>query len=87
VANGPASALIVVIVVIVVNQLEGNFLQPVVMGQALNVHALVILLALTAGTILAGIIGAILSVPLVAVGWAAIKAWNSKDPITSASIA
>ncbi|MET3920824.1 hypothetical protein [Arthrobacter sp. UYEF20] len=40
-------------------------------------HALVILLALTAGTILAGIIGAILSVPLVAVGWAAIKAWNS----------
>ena len=32
--------------------------------------------ALTAGTILAGIIGAILSVPLAAVGWAAIKAWN-----------
>ena len=77
VANGPLAALIVIIVVIVVNQLEGNFLQPVVMGQALNVHALVILLALTAGTILAGIIGAILSVPLVAVGWAAIKAWNS----------
>ncbi|MGY2744887.1 AI-2E family transporter [Arthrobacter sp. UYCu723] len=77
VANGPVAALIVVIVVIAVNQLEGNFLQPVVMGQALNVHALVILLALTAGTILAGIIGAILSVPLVAVGWAAIKAWNS----------
>jgi predicted PurR-regulated permease PerM len=87
VANGPLAALVVIIVVIVVNQLEGNFLQPVVMGQALNVHALVILLALTAGTILAGIIGAILSVPLVAVGWAAIKAWNSKDPITPASIA
>ncbi|MDQ0819307.1 putative PurR-regulated permease PerM [Arthrobacter sp. V4I6] len=86
VANGPASALIVIIVVIVVNQLEGNFLQPVVMGQALNVHALVILLALTAGTILAGIVGAILSVPLVAVAWAAIKAWNSKDPITPAAI-
>lgn len=76
VANGPATALIVIIVVVVVNQLEGNFLQPVVMGRALSVHALVILLALTAGTILAGIIGAILSVPLAAVGWAAIKAWN-----------
>jgi predicted PurR-regulated permease PerM len=87
VANGPLAALIVVIVVIVVNQLEGNFLQPVVMGQALSVHALVILLALTAGTILAGIIGAILSVPLVAVGWAAIKAWNSGDHITPAAIA
>lgn len=87
VANGPLAALIVIIVVIVVNQLEGNFLQPVVMGQALNVHALVILLALTAGTILAGIIGAILAVPLVAVGWAAIKAWNSADGITPADIA
>ncbi len=87
VANGPLAALVVIIVVIVVNQLEGNFLQPVVMGQALNVHALVILLALTAGTILAGIIGAILAVPLVAVAWAAIKAWNSADDITPAAIA
>ncbi|MEC5191417.1 MULTISPECIES: AI-2E family transporter [unclassified Arthrobacter] len=87
VANGPLAALIVILVVIVVNQLEGNFLQPVVMGQALNVHALVILLALTAGTILAGIIGAILAVPLVAVAWAAIKAWNSENAITPGVIA
>ncbi|WP_145379308.1 AI-2E family transporter, partial [Staphylococcus epidermidis] len=87
VANGPLAALVVIIVVIVVNQLEGNFLQPVVMGQALNVHALVILLALTAGTILAGIIGAILAVPLVAVAWAAIKAWNSEGDITPEAVA
>ncbi len=79
VANGPVTALIVVIVVVVVNQLEGNFLQPVVMGRTLSVHALVILFALTAGTILAGIVGAILSVPVAAVGWAAIKAWNAED--------
>lgn len=79
VANGPVTALIVIIVVIVVNQLEGNFLQPVVMGRTLSVHALVILFALTAGTILAGIIGAILSVPVAAVGWAAIKAWNAEE--------
>lgn len=76
VASGPVTALIVVIVVIAVNQLEGNFLQPIVMGHTLSVHPLVILVALTAGTILAGIIGAILSVPLAAVSWAAIKAWN-----------
>ncbi|RJT74887.1 AI-2E family transporter [Arthrobacter cheniae] len=79
VANGPIAALIVIIVVIVVNQLEGNFLQPVVMGRTLSVHPLVILIALTAGTIVAGIIGAILSVPLTAVTWAAIKAWNGQD--------
>lgn len=88
VANGPFTALMVIIAVIVVNQLEGNFLQPVVMGRTLSVHALVILLALTAGTILAGIVGAILSVPVAAVGWAAIKAWNAEDDdsITQADV-
>ena len=77
VANGPVAALIVVIIVIVVNQLEGNFLQPVVMAQSLKLHPLVILLALTAGTILGGIIGAVLSVPIAAVAWAIIKTWNA----------
>ncbi|BBE21728.1 hypothetical protein MN0502_06110 [Arthrobacter sp. MN05-02] len=88
VANGPFVALMVIIAVVVVNQLEGNFLQPVVMGRTLQVHALVILIALTAGTILAGIIGAILSVPVAAVGWAAIKAWNQEkdDEITEAEV-
>ncbi len=79
VANGPLVALIVVIVIIAVNQLEGNFLQPVVMGRTLSIHALVILLALTAGTILAGIVGAILSVPIAAVSWAIIKVWIGED--------
>ncbi|MDN6300877.1 MAG: AI-2E family transporter, partial [Micrococcaceae bacterium] len=69
VANGPVVALIVLGVVILVNQLESNFLQPVVMGQALHLHALVILLALTVGTVLSGVVGAVLSVPLTAVGW------------------
>jgi len=79
VANGPVVALIVVIVIIAVNQIEGNFLQPVVMGRTLSIHALVILLALTAGTILAGIVGAILSVPIAAVSWAIIKVWIGED--------
>ncbi|CAM3113229.1 AI-2E family transporter [Arthrobacter ulcerisalmonis] len=67
VANGPVVALIVVAVVVAVNQLEGNLLQPVVMGKSLQLHALVILLALTAGTLLAGIVGAVLAVPITAV--------------------
>ena len=49
------------------------------MGRTLSIHALVILLALTAGTILAGIIGAILSVPIAAVSWAVIKVWIGED--------
>lgn len=79
VANGPVVALIVLGAVILVNQLEGNFLQPVVMAQTLNLHALVILIALAAGTVLAGIVGAVLSVPLVAVAWSVIKVWTGRD--------
>lgn len=80
VANGPIVALIVVAIVIVVNQLEGDLLQPVVMAQSLKLHPLVILIALTGGTILGGIVGAVLAVPLTAVGWAIIKVWEGEDP-------
>ncbi|MFC4224562.1 AI-2E family transporter [Lysinibacter cavernae] len=79
VTNGIWGAIIVVAVVILVQQLEGNFLQPVLMGNALKLHPLVILIALTAGTVLGGIIGAILSVPITAVGWAIAKAWFGED--------
>jgi predicted PurR-regulated permease PerM len=89
VANGPVVALLVVIVVIAVNQLEGNLLQPVVMGKSLQLHALVILLVLTAGTILAGIIGAVLSVPLAAVIWAIVQVWttDAREPEPAGSAA
>lgn len=79
VANGPLSAVLVVGVVVLVNQLEGNFLQPVLMGRALKLHALVILLALTVGTVLSGILGAVLAVPIAAVGWGIIKVWDGPD--------
>jgi len=89
VTNGWVVALIVLGIVVLVNQLEGNLLQPVVMAQSLSIHPLVILVALTAGTILGGIVGAILAVPIAAVGWAIFKTWNEKgdmpnpDPVAS----
>lgn len=76
----PITALIVIGIVVVVNQLEGNFLQPVIMGRSLSLHPLVILLALTAGTILGGIVGAILSTPTASVVWTAMKAWKPPTP-------
>ncbi|MFC0678463.1 AI-2E family transporter [Lysobacter korlensis] len=79
VANGPVAALVVIIVVILVNQLEGDLLAPFVLGKSLNLHALVVLLALAAGTILGGITGAILSVPIAAVAWAVIKTWKGEE--------
>ena len=86
VANGPLVALIVVAIVIAVNQLEGNFLQPVVMAQSLKLHPLVILVALTAGTILGGILGAVLSVPIAAVAWAIVKVWNGPEAATPGQV-
>ena len=79
VAVGPVEALIVVAIVVVVNQLEGDFLQPIVMGRTLRLHPLVILFALTAGTVLVGITGAVLAVPIAASIWRAIQVWDGPD--------
>lgn len=79
VANGWLVALAIVGIVVLVNQLEGNFLQPVVMGRSLKLHALVILIALTVGTVLGGIVGAVLSVPVAAVAWGVIQVWDGEN--------
>ncbi|MBF4561524.1 AI-2E family transporter [Microbacterium sp. VKM Ac-2870] len=76
VANGWVVALVVVGVVVLVNQLEGNFLQPVLMGRSMHLHAFVILVALAAGTVLGGIVGAVLAVPLTAVAWGIVQVWD-----------
>lgn len=79
VTNDLMTALIVAAVVVAVNQLEGNLLQPKVMSKALSVHGLVILVSLTIGTVLGGIIGAILAVPLTATVWSVIKIWTERQ--------
>lgn len=79
VANGPVVALLVLAAVILVQQLESNLLQPVVMAQTLKLHPLIILLALTVGTVLGNVVGAVLSVPLTAAAWGVIKVWSRRD--------
>jgi putative heme transporter len=69
VAKGPLAALIVIGITVGVQQLEGHVLAPVVLGRAVNLHPVAILLALTAGAVLAGIVGAFLAVPVMAVTW------------------
>ncbi|MDO5752044.1 AI-2E family transporter, partial [Arthrobacter sp.] len=84
--NGPVPALVVLVVLVGANQLEHHVLQPLLMGKVLRIHGLVILLALAAGTTLAGLVGALLAVPLTAVGWSIVKTWTGRDdpPDTSA---
>ena len=67
VSNGVAGALIILAVILVVQQLEGNVFYPVVVGRRLQLHPVAILLALTTGGVLAGVAGAFLAVPLAAV--------------------
>jgi len=76
---GPVQALIVVGIVVLVNQIDGNLLQPIVQGRSLKLHPLVILLALTAGAVLAGITGALLSVPIAASAWAVVQVWDGPN--------
>lgn len=52
-----------------------------VLGRSLQLHSLAVLLALTAGTILGGIVGALLAVPPTAVAWAVAKSWNDALPL------
>ncbi|MCM4084973.1 AI-2E family transporter [Paractinoplanes hotanensis] len=66
VTQGWVDALIVLGIIIVVQQLEGNVFQPMVQSRGLGLHAAVVLLAVTLGGGLAGIIGALLAVPVAA---------------------
>jgi predicted PurR-regulated permease PerM len=67
VTKGVAAALIVVGIALLVQQLEGHLLAPLLLGRAVALHPVVIILALAAGSILGGIIGAFLAVPIAAV--------------------
>ncbi|KAJ1684516.1 hypothetical protein LUZ63_020271 [Rhynchospora breviuscula] len=67
VSNGLTAAIIIFVVILAVQQIEGNVLQPFLQGRSMNLHAAVILLAVTLGSTLFGITGAFLAVPFTAV--------------------
>ncbi|MFE2757191.1 AI-2E family transporter [Actinosynnema sp. NPDC059335] len=66
VSNGLTTAIIMLVVVVAVQQIEGNVLQPILQSRSLRLHAAVVLLAVTAGSTIYGIAGAFLAVPVVA---------------------
>jgi len=76
VSNGLTDALIVLAIIVVVQQVEGNVLQPMIQSRGLGLHAAVVLLAVTLGGSLAGIVGSLLAVPvaaLIAVIWGYLR--------------
>ncbi len=67
VMQGPVTALGVGIALFLVIQLEGNLLNPYILGKAVRIHPLAILATVTGGTLLGGVFGAFVAVPLVAI--------------------
>ena len=81
VTNGPGAALIMVAGVVVVNQVEGNILQPFLLGRAVSLHPLATLLGLTAGATISGVLGALLSIPVMAFLAAFVKAMRYPEQV------
>ena len=84
-AKGVVYALITLGLIIAVQQLEAHVLQPVLMGRAVSIHPLAIVLAIATGAVLAGIIGALLAVPVLAFLNSAIRVLAAQDPAAEAA--
>ena len=80
VTKGFLTALIVLGIIIGVMQLEAHVMQPLLLGRAVRLHPLAVVLAITAGIVLAGIVGGLLAVPIVAVLNTAIRSLLADDP-------
>lgn len=65
--TGLTTALIVLALVLVVQQLESNVLEPLILGKAIDLHPIVVLLAITTGAVTLGVLGAFLAVPVAAI--------------------
>ncbi|HCT75053.1 MAG TPA: AI-2E family transporter [Micromonosporaceae bacterium] len=78
--EGPVTALLVLAAVIIVQQLESHVLQPLIMGRAVSIHPLAVIVAIATGIVLAGIIGALVAVPVVAVLNTAIRHFGQRRP-------
>ncbi len=79
---GPIPAVIMLAIVLLVQQVEGHVLQPLVMGTAVKVHPLAVVFGVAAGSLIAGIPGALFAVPLIAVANVIIRrlAGSAQEP-------
>ncbi len=79
-AKGIVYALLTLGLLVVINQIEAHLLQPLVMGRAVSIHPLGVVLAITTGGVLAGIVGALLAVPTAAFLNNALQVLLAPDP-------
>ncbi|MFE2477037.1 AI-2E family transporter [Streptomyces sp. NPDC059389] len=78
-AKGPLVAALVVALIVLIGQIEGHVLHPMLMSWAVRLHPVVVALSVVAGAIAAGVLGAVVAVPLVSVVWAVRQSLRSPD--------
>ncbi|MFG2700363.1 AI-2E family transporter [Streptomyces sp. NPDC048386] len=78
--RGPLTAAAVLVLIVVVGQLEGHVLHPLVMSWAVRLHPLVVAVSVIAGSIVAGVIGAVVAVPFISVVWSVVRALRPVPP-------
>lgn len=79
VAGGFQTALLVILAAVIVQQIEGNVAQPVIVGEAVSLHPIVTISAVSAGLLLGGVLGGFLAVPLVAVAVQVVEHFGGRD--------
>ncbi|WP_254897605.1 AI-2E family transporter [Kitasatospora sp. NA04385] len=77
--RGPVTALLVLALIVVIGQLEGHVLHPLVMSWAVRLHPVAVALAVAVGGTLGGIVGAAVAVPVLSVGWAVFRELRDGD--------
>lgn len=78
--EGVMKAILVGIFIALIGQLEGHILQPLIMGRQVALHPVVVGIGVMAGTLLAGLLGAIIAIPIIAVIWAVFSSLYRRDP-------
>ncbi|MGA5820951.1 AI-2E family transporter [Kitasatospora sp. NPDC094028] len=78
--RGPVVALLVLALIVVIGQIEGHLLHPLVMSWSVRIHPVAIALSVTGGAVLAGVLGAVVAVPVVSVAWAVIGELRDHGP-------
>jgi predicted PurR-regulated permease PerM len=78
-SQGVTTAIIVLCLIVVFGQIEGHVLQPFVMGWSVRLHPVVVAVSVIGGTISAGLLGAVVAVPLVSITWAVIRELRAEE--------
>ncbi len=80
VSDGPVTALLVLGLTILVQQVEGHVLSPLVLGRAVHLHPIGVILAIGTGAVLGGVLGAFLAVPTAALAVTVLTHVRERDP-------